>query len=240
MKKLLVGFVAILMSASGICQTMAVKAVKESADLLTSEWLTSFTEVRVDGDMQIEFIKIPDTEAPKIVYDRKGNYTSKFSAAVSKGVLIITEKVDSKRPSKTEVKIYYNTLAVVSIAKATVTFVDTLDYGMMDVTVSGGAYVKAKFDVKDLKLDITGKSRADFTGDVRYLTLNVSTAKFDAPNLDVMSAMVDASHNAALFLNISERLVAKASTGAKITYDGKPQLVRSASTMFGGEINPVQ
>ncbi len=240
MKKLIFGLIAIFMVASVVGQTVAVKAVSESADLQTSEWLTSFTEAKVDGDMQIEFIKIADNEAPKIVYDRKGNYTSKFAAEVVKGVLVISEKVDSKRPSKTEVKVYYNTLSVISIAKATVTFADTLDYAMMDVAVSGGAYVKAKFDVRDLKIEVTGKSRTDFTGDVRYLTLSVSTAKFDAPNLDVMSAMVDASHSAQLFINVSERLAAKASTGAKIIYDGKPQLVRSASTMFGGEIAPVK
>ena len=52
-------------------------------------------------------------------------------------------------------------------------------------------------DVKDLKMELTGKSTATLTGEVRYLSLFVSTGRVEAAELEVMSAEVNVTSSGA-------------------------------------------
>ena len=74
------------------------------------EWLTSFTAVEVSAPLDVRFVQVPDTEAPKIVYDTKGSYTTKFRAEVRDKVLRITERSDARRPERTSVTVSYTHL----------------------------------------------------------------------------------------------------------------------------------
>ena len=128
------------------------------------EWLTSFTAVEVTAPVDLHFYRVPDTEAPKIIYDTKGSYTTRFRFGVQDKVLRISERPDSRRPERTQVSVYYNSLDRIAIADAVATFDSTLVATVLDLTVGGMAEVKAPMAVKDLKLDITGKSRVTLTG----------------------------------------------------------------------------
>ena len=56
--------------------------------------------------------------------------------------------------------VYYNSLERVAIADAVATFDSTLVATVLDLTVGGMAQVTARMDVKDLKMELTGKSTA--------------------------------------------------------------------------------
>ena len=102
MKKMILSAVMLVFAASGRAQEAGAASPTEH-----NEWLTTFEAVAVDADLDIKFVKVPDTEAPKIVYDTKGSYTSKFRAEVKDKTLRISEKYDSRRPDRTQVTVYY-------------------------------------------------------------------------------------------------------------------------------------
>ena len=184
MKKMIL--TAVMLAAAALCRAQQPAETGERR-----EWLTSFTAVEVSAPLDVKFVQVPDTEAPKIVYDTKGSYTTKFRAEVKDKVLRITERSDARRPDRTSVTVYYNSLERVAIADAVATFDSTLVATVLDLTVGGMAQVTARMDVKDLKMELTGKSTATLTGAVRYLSLFVSTGKLEAAGLEVMAAEAD-------------------------------------------------
>ena len=129
------------------------------------EWLPSFTGVSADGLFKIHFVKVPTDQAPRIVFNTRGIYDTRFKAEVNEEkMLVITERIGSRTKSDTEVTIYYNTLETIRIAGADATFESPIDCPMTECRFSDGATVRAEFDVKDLQMEITGKSVVVLTG----------------------------------------------------------------------------
>ena len=231
MKKMIL--TAVMLAAAVLCRAQQPAEAGERR-----EWLTSFTAVEVSAPLDVKFVQVPDTEAPKIV--TKGSYTTKFRAEVRDKVLRITERSDARRPERTSVTVYYNSLERIAIADAVASFEGTLAATLLDMTVGGMAQVTAKLDVKDLKMELTGKSTATLTGAVRYLSLFVSTGKLEAAGLEVMAAEVNVTSSGAAALWVTDRFQGKTSTGGKITYKGAPPVVRSGAKFMGGDITRVE
>ena len=204
------------------------------------EWLTSFTAVEVTAPVDLHFYRVPDTEAPKIIYDTKGSYTTRFRFGVQDKVLRISERPDSRRPERTQVSVYYNSLDRIAIADAVATFDSTLVATVLDLTVGGMAEVKAPMAVKDLKLDITGKGRVSLTGSARYLTLFISSGVLEAAALEVMSAVSNVTSSGTASLWVTDRFEGKTSTGGKITYKGSPTIIRGSMKFMGGDITRIR
>ena len=204
------------------------------------EWLTSFTAVEVTAPVDLHFYRVPDTEALKIIYDTKGSYTTRFRFGVQDKVLRISERPDSRRPERTQVSVYYNSLDRIAIADAVATFDSTLVATVLDLTVGGMAEVKAPMAVKDLKLDITGKSRVTLTGSARYLTLFISSGVLEAAALEVMSAVSNVTSSGTASLWVTDRFEGKTSTGGKITYKGSPTIIRGSMKFMGGDITRIR
>ncbi len=226
MKKLILSVVVLFAGLSASAQS----------DGGTSEWLTEFTEVSLSGPFAITFEQVPETEAPRIVYDTKGSYTSKFKAEVKNGVLTITEKAEARRTTTTEVKVCFHSIRKIRVSGAAASFPGPFKAAMLDISVGGGAAVDGAFDVTDLVMDVSGRSRAILTGDVRYFTLKVSTAKVDASQMKAMSVRADASNGAEVSVDASERLEAKTSTNARISFRGDPAVLRGSAGFTGGEV----
>ena len=145
------------------------------------EWLPSFNGVIVEGLFRIRFERVPMDQAPKIVFNTKGVYDSRFTAEVNKNkMLVISERIGARERSETEVTVYYNNLEEIRISGANATFGEPIDFPQARCWFSNGAVVSAALDVKDLQMDVTGKSVVVLTGKVRYWDLNVSTAQVDA------------------------------------------------------------
>lgn len=202
-----------------------------------TDWLTPFTAVKVDGPMNVIFKKVPTVEESRITYDTKGNLTSKFKFEVDKkGVLVVSEKSDPKRTSVTDVTIYYHSLREVKIAHAKAEFEQSVEGTIFDLAVSGGAMVVLDIKTLDVAVECTGVSRLTLTGETKYLTMRVSTAKVDCSKLAVISATVECSHSSEVRVEVSERLEATTSTGAKLLYKGHPIILRDHTAIFGGDI----
>lgn len=232
MKKMILSVVMLALAALG--------RAGEPAAAPKSEWLPSFTAVKVDGPLDITFVKVPDTEAPKIVYDTKGSYTTKFRAEVRDKVLLIRERPDARRPERTAVTVRYNELRSMDIAGAVVAFEGVLDMPLLDMRVSGEAKVTAAMDVPDLKADISGQSVVTLTGTVRYLTLTLSSGRFDAAGAECLAARVHVQSKGEAVLDVRDRLEARTTTGGTVRFKGNPPIVRVEERFMAGDILPLE
>lgn len=202
-----------------------------------TEWLPSFNGVIVDGLFKIKFIKVPVDQAPKITFNTKGVYDSHFKAEVNKNkILVVSERIGSREKSETEVTICYNTLEDIRIMGADATFEGPIDYPQAKCWFSGGAIVRASLDVKDLQMEITGKSIVILTGKVRYWNLGVSTGQLDATAVEVMSLKINATNKAEASISAPERLEASMSTKGHIICLGQPEILHTSNALIGGEI----
>lgn len=245
MKGVILSLILAMMAGAVSAQTTSTPTTVNAAQTPTeqvvsipkTDWLTPFTAIKVDGPMNVIFKKVPTVEESRIIYDTKGNITSKFKFEVDKnGVLVVSEKSDPKRTSVTDITIYYHSLREVKIAHAKAEFEQSIEGTIFDLTVSGGAMVVLDVKTLDIAVECTGVSRLTLSGDTKYLTMRVSTAKVDCSKLAVMSATIECSHSSEVRVNVSERLEATTSTGAKLLYKGNPIILRDHTAIFGGDI----
>lgn len=230
-----------LLSIFAICCATNLMAQESTIPNLgpIKENLSNFNSIDVNAPIKLTLIKIDKSEAPYIIYDTKGCYTSKFEFEVQKkgdGILKIDERSDSKRESVTEVEVYFNELTDISISKADVTVIGTLDTQLIDLYISNDSHFVADVDTLDIKVYASGKCCIILTGKARYQTVDISTADYNAAKLNTVSTVASSSHNATVKVNALERLEAKSSTGGKILYCIEPIILRSEITLFGGEI----
>ena len=217
----------------------ATQAQTPATDGGQREWLTSFTAVEVTAPLDIHFVRVPDTEAPKIIYDTKGSTSTRFRFEVRDRVLTVSERPDARRAERTQVTVYYNSLERIAIADAAATFDSTLVATVLDLTIGGMARVKAPLEVKDLKLELTGKSHASLTGTARYLSLYLSSGSLDAGTLEVMSAEANVTSSGSASLWVTDRFEGRTSTGGKIAYRGNPTIIRGGEKFMGGDITRI-
>lgn len=245
MKSVILSLILAMMAGAVSAQTTSTPTTVNAAQTPTeqvvsipkTDWLTPFTAIKIDGPMNVIFKKVPTVEESRIIYDTKGNITSKFKFEVDKnGVLVVSEKSDPKRTSVTDITIYYHSLREVKIAHAKAEFEQSIEGTIFDLTVSGGAMVVLDVKTLDIAVECTGVSRLTLSGDTKYLTMRVSTAKVDCSKLAVMSATIECSHSSEVRVKVSERLEATTSTGAKLLYKGNPIILRDHTAIFGGDI----
>lgn len=236
MKFQILSAAALLLACTGFAQT-AEQTGSENSASAKQEWLQTFTAVEINAPLDIVFIRIPANEAPKIIYDTKGSYTTKFRFDIKNRVLRINEKVDSRRPESTKVTVYYNTLESLSIIDATTTFREPITAKLFNLTLGSRASLTATVDIQDLNMTLTGNSSAKLDGSARYLTLDVSNGEVDAINLSVVSARINAAAGGSVTINVTERLEATTSTNGTIYYKKEPSIVRSNVRFMGGNIS---
>ena len=234
MKKLFFSIVMIA-AALGVRAQQTAPAAAEK-----SEWLPAFTRIEASGAFDVVFERVPDSEAPKIVYDTKGSYTTKFRAEVKDRVLHIRERIDSRRPERTQVRVCYNTLSSFALTDAKASLADTPRQSLLDVALSGSASLEGALEVQDLDMSVSDKASALLGGSARYLTLQASGGQVNAAELETMSARVSAQSNAEVRVWVTDRLEARTSTGAVLRYKGEPAIVRTALKFMGGEIKPLE
>ena len=200
---------------------------------LKRDWLLSFTSIEVDGPIDLTLIQVPDSVAPRIVY---GDNSLKFEAVVKNKVLYIKEKNDSRRNLITNVTVYFSHLDNIDAKQATVNFKAPLKVKVLDVYADYKANITLPLEVIDLNLVTNDQSVVTLVGTAKYLTANAMNSTVDASQVDVVSADVNASTNAKVILNVSERLVARTTTKAVVTYSGDPEVIRGGVAFMGGGI----
>ena len=236
MKRYLSLFVAVICSSLAYAQ----EPVASNSEPV-KQWTSSFTSLDVDASIKLTLTPVGEDEAPYIIYDTKGVESSKFTVEVDReGVLKIRERYDPKRVGVTEVKLYYNSLIDIRLSRADTHVDGVLTGKIMDIDVSNGAQLVAEVDVKDIKIRISGDSRVEISGSTLYHDADVATAKYNALELESVSTIVRAEHNAEVKVDAIGRLEAKSSTGGKIFYKSEPELLRTEKSLFGVDVQQLK
>lgn len=236
MKRYLSLFVAVICSSIAYAQ----QPVTSNSEPV-KQWTSSFNALDVDASIKLTLTPVGQDEAPYIIYDTKGVESSKFTVEVDReGVLKIRERYDPKRVGVTEVKLYYNSLIDIRLSRADTHVDGVLTGKIMDIDVSNGAQLVAEVDVKDIKIRISGDSRVEISGSTIYHDADVATAKYNAVELESVSTIVRAEHNAEVKVDAIGRLEAKSSTGGKIFYKSEPELLRTEKSLFGVDVQQLK
>lgn len=254
MKKTILGALALLAALTGRAQEFGTqisiaapggKTVSSAARTPTAtertEWLSPFEAVEIDATADVRFVEVATTETPRIIYDTKGDSTTKFRAEVRNNVLRIRERADSRRTARTTATVYYNSLRSLTLTDADAVFETLLSAPMFDLTVGARSTLQAQVDIQDLKMELSGNgSRAVLSGQVRYLTLEASTGRVVADDLVCESAVVTAKNKARVTLDATDRLEAKTSLSGTIGYKREPNLLRTSQSLLAGDIARIE
>lgn len=202
-----------------------------------TEYLAPFGQVVIDGPMDLVFKQVRNNEELKLIYDTKGNLSSRFKAEIDKeGTLHISERLDSKSTTRTSVTVYYKSLKDIRIAHATALFESPITETMADLSLQNGANLTIEVNTTDIAIECTGRSKLDIKGITRYLKLNTTTSFINGFELISTAAFITASHNAEVKITVAERLESAMSTSAKLLYKGHPAIIRSQNSLFGGDV----
>ena len=238
MKNFLLTLASVLLLGVGYAQNPTDNAAVKGPQ---SEWLQTFVRLEIEGPMDVVLVPVGADQAPKIIYDTKGAYTSKFRYQVKDRVLRLSERNDPRRPERTTVTVYYTPMKELFVCDAAVVCQEVVLTDLLDLTLTGNASFTGELDVKDLKMIASGHSTAQLSGVARYLTLSAVSAKVDAADLETMSAIAEAKSSAQVRLNVSERIEARTSMKGSISFKGKPSIVRGEGVRFmGGDIVGVE
>ena len=238
MKHFILTFAGLILCLVGMAQNPAPQTSQTEPE---SEWLQNFSRIEISGPMDVVLIAVAKDQAPKIIFDTKGAYTSKFRYAVKERVLRLSERADARRPERTAVTIYYNDLTELSVSDANVTCQEVLASNLMDLYIDGQSSFQAELDVKDLRMNLSGHSNATLCGTARYMTLWATSGSVEASELEVMAATIEAKSSARVKAFVTERIEAKTAMKGSITFRGKPSIVRGAGVRFmGGDIVGVE
>ncbi len=221
-----------------LCLLVSAFAVRAQEGV--SEWLTAFNDVVIEGAMDVTMVHIADTEAPKIIYDTRGSYTTKFRAEVKERVLYVRERTDARRPERTTVTIYYNTMASLTVTDAKISFEKILKHKMLDIDIAGKASLTADVEVKDLAVSISGDSQMTLMGRTTYLSVVASSGVFDGKLLESQSAWASAQNGARVTVDAKDRLECSSATNGKVRYISTPDLLRTERKFMAGDIQQLK
>lgn len=202
-----------------------------------TEWLAPFSKVEINGPMQLVFKQVNTDEELKIIYDNKGNLSSRFKAYINKnGTLQISERLDAQTSVQTTVTVYYRTLDFIKIAHSSAVIESPINTTMLDMTLQNGASLTTEINTTDVAIECTGRSTLNIKGVTRYLKLNTTTSFINGFELISTAAHITASHSAEVKITVAERLESIMSTSAKLLYKGHPKIIRNQNSLFGGDV----
>lgn len=107
----------------------------------------------------------------------------------------------------------------------------------LEVSASSGSDIEIEVKYKNFSIDASSGSDAEIKGKVKYLTAEASSGSdIDASELESVNCKVNASSGSDISINVSEELVAHASSGADIVYYGNPKM-RDIDESSGGDVS---
>ena len=83
MKRILLLF-AIILCAGHVSAQQSSATIEQNISNPVKQWTSSFTTIDVDAPIKLTLTQLSGDQAPYIIYDTKGNETSKFTAEVER------------------------------------------------------------------------------------------------------------------------------------------------------------
>jgi len=229
MKKLLIIILSVSMLGACRYKTGSGNIVSEKRNA------GSFTAISVGGGFEVE---LRHTDNEEILVEADDNLIKYVHTDVSGGQLKI--RLDEINVHDAHLKVYIGAPEINNIkasAAASVIVKDELkSAGSIQLTASSGAEIKTHIDAPDVVAEASSGGELELSGKTRDLKGEVSSGStIDARELLSENADVNASSGASAKVHASVKLIAKASSGANITYRGGATDVQKSQSS-GGEV----
>lgn len=210
-------------------------ALSYGQQTISSENISEFNAISLNGNISAQLIKSDTNKIDIILTDVDIN---KFKWNLKSGTLNVDLNSGPRGKGHADVKIHYaGPINAISVSGGELITPEVIESNMLRFSVNGGAKVTAKFEVMDLDANITGNSVVLLSGSAKYLTMHAGErSKVDVRPMECVSADVDASSGAEVYLFVTERLVANAKTTSTIFYKGKPSILKDKTSKMNSNV----
>ena len=213
---------AILLSTSVLAQN---KVVREIAP---------FDQVKISDDLKVTFKK---SDKEKITIVANGIGYDKIVTESSGRVLKIKVKTGIYKNTDVQIEVEYVDLRMIDASnKADVKFNEPLVVGELTLKSSGSAVINVEAQVSALKASLSNGGRIEISGkaDLQQVEANLGS-KYNAYEFETEKGYVKSNTNSDVVVWATQYLEASAGSKAELKYRGKPEDVKTNSSL-GGKI----
>ncbi len=212
-----------------ITSCMDKQPVRGNGTILKKEiQLTEFEKIELDGIFKV-YLKQGD--ASKLEVETDENIIDLIEANVRSKKL--TLKVKKPVHSTRGIFIYltFNKINHLSLAGHTyVVSTDRMNFDQLDLIVSGTSKMISEINAVSLKVEASGSSSLELSGNVFSADITASgAAKMNAVNMNIDDLKHSASGTAATTVNVISKFDVKASGTAQVQYYGTPEMREEVS-----------
>ncbi|MGA2405412.1 MAG: head GIN domain-containing protein [Bacteroidales bacterium] len=226
--------IIIIFSISACTQAQFWKTVYGNKKVVTKERKTeSFTGVKVSAGIDV-YLKQGNNEAVSVEADE--NLQEYILTEVRGGVLNVYSEYNIRDAERKRV---YVTMKEVNSIKTTsagdVIGETPIKSDRLELSASSAGDIKLDVYAKDIDIDISSSGDITLSGETDRLKADLSSAgDLNAYDLKTREADVSVSSAGDADVNVSEKIIARASSAGDINYKGDPKYVDAHSSSAGG------
>ena len=226
--------IIIILSISACTQAQFWKTVYGNKKVVTKERKTeSFTGVKVSAGIDV-YLKQGNNEAVSVEADE--NLQEYILTEVRGGVLNVYSEYNIRDAERKRV---YVTMKEVNSIKTTsagdVIGETPIKSDRLELSASSAGDIKLEVTAKDISIDISSSGDITLSGETDGLKADLSSAgDLKAYDLKAREADVSVSSAGDADVNVSEKIIARASSAGDVNYKGDPKYVDAHSSSAGG------
>ena len=226
--------IIIIFGISACTQAQFWKTVYGNKKVVTKERKTeSFTGVKVSAGIDV-YLKQGNNEAVSVEADE--NLQEYILTEVRDGVLNVYSEYNIRDAERKRV---YVTMKEVNSIKTTsagdVIGETPIKSDRLELSASSAGDIKLDVYAKDIDIDISSSGDITLSGETDKLKVDLSSAgDLNAYDLKAREADVSVSSAGDADVNVSEKIIARASSAGDINYKGDPKYVDAHSSSAGG------
>lgn len=196
--------------------------------------MSMFDEIKVSRGMNVY---ITQGDEMKVVVEADENLLNVIKTEVNNSTLKITTTENIRKSTSKKVLVTIPKIKGVSASAGSNVFSENkLESKFINISGSAGSNVKLTVVAEELKISSSAGSNIYLEGSARKFSGKASAgANIKAENLTTLSCKASASSGANIWINVTENLEGKASSGGNIFYYGNPKST-SAEKSSGGNV----
>jgi len=232
LKILLIASVCIILTSRVDAQFF--RTVRGNGDVVKRErTVSSFDGIKVSTGIDV-YLRQGDKESIAVEADE--NLHEYILTEVRDGVLHVYSEANIRDAKMRRVYVTMKEVKSLKTSSAGDIIGETPIKGdEIEIGASSAGDISVEIYAKTLEVDISSSGDVKLSGEAETLNAELSSAgDLEAFGLKVKEAEVEVSSAGDAKLNVSERLVARASSAGDITYEGNPKYLDAHSSSAGG------
>ena len=227
----------LLLLLLGVSMLSISYAIKRDSDCVTSvRQVSGFTGIDVGQGIKVNVV-IGSTDS--VVVTAPIDYIEEIKTEVKNGTLVIhwDKKRNIKSPRNVEVDVTAIGIVRIKASSGATVTTDTLTGDNLVFAASSGARINAMAKANKVTAESSSGSSVMIAGSAQNVDFDASSgASISGDRLTAANGKAEASSGASVSVNANVNLEAQASSGGRVRYSGKPNMV-NISTSSGGSIS---